>query len=227
MSTIPLARSTFATAAASTASSKSIVPTTWRALGGVGDERRGVRRPLGPGVEPRRRVRGAADRPGQAALAVHPLDLVGEQGQGRDGRGVVGLVLAGVVDRGRQVEEVGHPPAATRRSPRRGRARRATACASHRPPSEAKRLLRGEVVDVGLARRRPAGRRRRTSRRRATSASVVGARRRGAPAPSTPGRGLVVRPGVDVDARLGLGAGSVPGSPVDRRSGRRGTARCG
>ena len=47
-------------------------------------------------------VRAAAQS--RPPLPMHPVDLVGEQEQRGDRRGVVGLVLARVVDRGRQVD---------------------------------------------------------------------------------------------------------------------------
>ena len=114
---------------------------------------------------------------------------------------VVGLVLARVVDRGRQAEEVGHPPAGrgdlARPGPgRRGRTRPATGRRPRRSTSAAR-----------SSRRRP--RVRSTGRPPAPDvASTSTSASSSAPAdPLRPGhhagRGLVVRPGVDVDARLG------------------------
>ena len=71
-------------------------------------------------------------------MAEHPLDLVGEQQQRRERRRVVGLVLARVVQRGGEREELRDPAAA------RGELVDALDCAaglssaSHRPPSAAK-----------------------------------------------------------------------------------------
>ena len=54
---------------------------------------------------------GARHGPLQAALGVHPLQLLGQEQQGGHGRGVVGLILAGVADRGGQREELRDVPA--------------------------------------------------------------------------------------------------------------------
>ena len=157
-STIPLARSVAATAAASTASSKSIVPTTSERLRGVGDERRRVGGALGPPVQVLGGGARARDAPLQAAAVEHPADLVGEQEQRRHRRGVVGLVLARVLERGRQRQELGDPAlrAVQLRDPllRGG--------AQQREPQAAvgaEALLRREVVGVGLrdVHRQPAG----------------------------------------------------------------------
>ena len=59
-------------------------------------------------------------------LPQQPVELLGQQHQRADRRGVVGLVLEAVVDRDRQRQEVGHPAARRRRSPRPGPARRGT-----------------------------------------------------------------------------------------------------
>ena len=98
-----------------------------------------------------RRGRGRAlDAPVEAAVGEHPVELVGEQQQRRDRGRVVGLVLARVVERRGEREELRDPAV------RRGDLARCARCAaglssaSHRPPSEAKRLLRREVVGVGL-----------------------------------------------------------------------------
>ena len=143
-----------------------------------------------------------ADRAGQAAEGVQPPDLVGQQEQRRDGGGVVGLVLGGVVDGDRQVEEAGDP--AARRldlgHPRRGR----------RPTSAPPRARRRR-------RRTSAGR---SSRRRSASMStgrppapLVASMSTSASVSAPCGRcdrghdaggGLVVRPAVDVDAVLRL-----------------------
>src|ERR1700733_11521933 len=105
---MPLARSTFATAAASTSSLKSMVPTTWeRSLGsatnGVVYGRSCAQ------VYSRPEDGGALDGPVQSAVGQQPVELLGQQHQRRDRRGVVRLVLEAVVHRDRQREEVGHP----------------------------------------------------------------------------------------------------------------------
>ena len=133
----------------------------------------------------------------------------------RDGRGVVRLVLARVVDRGRQAEEVGDPAAG-----------------------------RGDLLDPGQ-RRGGEQRRARARRRRRTTSAARSSRRRPAetstgrpPAPevaststsassSAPstrlhrrhdaGARLVVRPGVDVDAGLGARVGAGAGLAGDDR----------
>ena len=115
----------------------------------VGDVRRRVRRALGPAVERVRRLGGALDHALDAAEAVHPVELLGHQEEGGDRRGVVGLVLRGVVDRGRQVEERRDVPVA--RSDPRGPLERGRR--HQRDPETAvgrEALLRGEVVGVDL-----------------------------------------------------------------------------
>ena len=95
-----------------------------------------------------------------------PPDLVGQQEQRGHRGGVVGLVLGGVVDGDRQVEEAGDPAAGglDLGHPVQG-------VAGHeRDPQPAvggEGLLRREVVDVGLRRCRPAARPRRWWRRSA------------------------------------------------------------
>src|SRR6476661_7060342 len=125
---MPLARSVAATRAASTSSLKSIVPTTSERLAGSA-------------------TNGSANV--EAAAPVHPLDLVGEQQQGRQRGRVVGLVLARVVQRGLQREELGDPAAA------RGQLVDALdgGGADDGQPQAAvggEGLLRREVVGVGL-----------------------------------------------------------------------------
>ena len=222
---MPLARSTFATAAASTASSKSIVPTTCErsagsATNGVAYAR--LSRPSRRGVADESAVRSVA--PGEAALGVDPVDLLGQQEQGRERRGVVRLVQAAVVDRGLQVEERRDPAAGGLDLPRRARARPGTSARA-----------------TGRRRRRStsAGR---SSRRRSAPTSTgsppapdVASTSSSAPssAPATrrtgdrdTGRGLVVRARVDVDAGLGdQRRARRPGRRVIDRRRRRGTAR--
>ena len=81
-----------------------------------------------------------------------------------DRRGVVGLVLAGVVDRGRQVEERRDPAVARRDRGgplERGRGHQR----DPQPAVGGEGLLRSEVVGVDLGSGRPAARRRRRWRR--------------------------------------------------------------
>ena len=115
--------------------------------GGVGDERRGELALLGPGVEPAGRVGGAARGPVEPAVGEQPLDLVGQQPQRGDGRGVVGLVLARVVEGDAQVERRRHPAG----GPQLGDAveRRGGEGGQPQAALGGEGLLRGEVVDVG------------------------------------------------------------------------------
>ena len=121
------------------------------ALVRVGHERRGVARRLGPAVDRGGGLVAAAGRPLEPALLVDPLDLlVGQEDRGQR-RGVVGLVLAAVLEGDAEVERRGHP-ALRRRDPRdaidgRRRGRREPEATVGRQA-----LLRGEVVDVDLAR---------------------------------------------------------------------------
>ena len=187
--------------AASIDSSKSIVPTTSERWSAFGHERRREGGLLRPAVEPVRGLGGARDRAGQPAEGVQPPDLVGEQEQRRHRGGVVRLVLGGVVDGDRQVEEPGDP--AARRldlgHPCQGVARH------HRHPEPAvggEGLLRREVVDVGLVdvHREAAGAAGRVDEHQGVGVGAVRPLHRGHDA----GGGLVVRPGVDVDAVLRL-----------------------
>ena len=145
-------------------SAKSMVPTTAdRCAGSVtnGVAYVGL---VGPGVEPAARLGGALGRPGQAALAVEPVELLGEQEQGRQRRGVVGLVEPRVVDRDLQVAERGHPATGGRAPRRPARSPPATSA-----PATGRRRWRTTSAERSSRRRsrsrRRAGRRRRTSRR--------------------------------------------------------------
>ena len=100
-------------------------------------------------VQPLRRVRGALDGPVQPAVAQQPVELLGEQDQRADRRGVVGLVLQAVLDGDRQRQEVGHPAARRRRSPRCGPAPRATGS-----PATARRRWRSSSAARSSRRRR-------------------------------------------------------------------------
>ena len=66
---------------------------------------------LGPGVEDLGRAVAARGRPLQPAVGVHPVELLGQQVDGGQGRRVVGLVQHRVVDRRLEVEEGGDPAA--------------------------------------------------------------------------------------------------------------------
>ena len=166
-----------------------------------------------------------AHAPVEAAVAEHPLDLVGEQQQGRQRRRVVGLLLARVLERGLQREEVRLPAVAGAVElldpGDRGRA-------EQRQPEAAvgaEGLLRGEVVGVGLRRRRPAGRRRRRWRR-----SGPGRRRRrpGArPSTITPVEVSLWAQAMTSAAGSAIGSGASPGSASTRIGSARNGARGG
>ena len=197
---MPLARSVAATGAASTASSKSIVPTTSERFAGSATNGVANAARLGPAVEVARRLASCAARtsPGRRCSSIHSI-WSASRSSVRDRRRVVGLVLARVVERGRERQELGDPArrvASISRdalAARRGSAARATGRRRRRSTSAARSSRRRP------ARRRPAGRRRPRSRRSATSASSPPA---GADRDHHAGRGLVVRPGDDV-ARSG------------------------
>ena len=209
-------------AAASTPSSKSIVPTTSERLAGSATNGRGERARLGPAVEVLRGLARSPDAPVEAAVGEHPVELLGDEDERRDGGRVVGLVLAGVLERGRQRERLGLPaPLRARQLPDpRDRGRR-----ERRQPQAAvgaEALLGREVVDVGLAEvgrqaARAAGRVDQDQR----VARVVGA----LDLDHHAGRGLVVGPGDGVGPGVGARiAGRRPDRPR-RRSDRRGTGR--
>ena len=137
--------------------------------------------------------------PVEAALAVHPVQLLGHQEERRDRRGVVGLVRAASC-RSRSAGR--GTPGCGGRSPRSPSARSSAAGDISAMPEAAvggEALLRREVVDVGLGQvdRQAAGARGGVDQHQRV---VVGARR-AAYRRHHGGRGLVVRPGVDVDAR--------------------------
>ena len=136
------------------------------ALRRLGHERGGVARGLGPAVDRLGGPVAAGGRPLEAAVLVDPVDLlVGEEDRGQGG-GVVGLVLAAVLEGDAEVERR-RDPAVGRRDPldaldgRRRRGRQPEAAVGRQA------LLRREVVDVDLAAGRSAARRRPTWRRRA------------------------------------------------------------
>ncbi len=152
----------------------------------------------------------------QAAVVVDPLDLVGEEREGGDRRGVVGLVLAGVVDRRRQAVEVGDPAArgGDLLDPGQGGGR------EEGEPEAAVRgeaLLRAEVVDVGLAH---------VDREAARAGGGVDKDESAVVGTGHPldgghdaGRGLVVGPRVDVDTGLGLRVRTGSGLALEDRRG--------
>ena len=210
---MPLSRRAAASAAASTSSSKSIVPTTAeRFAGSATNGRRDLGR-LGPAVEVRRRWRRErADAPVEAAVVEHPLELVGEQDQGAERGRVVGLVLARVVERGGQREELGLPapgrPVELADPLDRGRAHQ-------REPEAAlgaEALLRGEVVGVGVGDvdRQPAGARGGVDQDQGVARALRAAHGHG-----DPGRGLVVGPGDHVGGGIGARLGRVAGLGLD------------
>ena len=180
------------------------------ACGRVGDVRRGVRRLLGPAVEAPDEAVVRSTIAVEPALAVHPVELLGHQEQRGDRRGVVGLVLrASCRSRSAGRRRPGSS-GRWRRSRRRARARRATSARSR-----ARRRRRSTSAARSSRRRPRRGRRGRPPAPEVASTSdqgVVGAGRaddRGHHA----GRGLVVGPGVDVDALLGRRrTASEPGS---------------
>ncbi len=171
-----------------------------RAFGGVGDERRGDVAALGPAVEVAGGLGGPPHAPLEAAVAEHPLDLVSEQEQGRQGGRVVGLLLARVVQGGLQREEFRLPAtlgAIELLDPGdRGRAQQ-------RQPEAAvgaEGLLRGEVIGVRLG----------DVDRQAAGARGGVDQNQGVAGASWPldrdhdaGRGLVVGPGEHVGGGVG------------------------
>ena len=203
-----------------------MVPTTSERASGSVTIRRGVRRLVRPAVEPVGRLGRALHRPAEPALRVQPVDLLGHHEQRRHRRGVVGLVLGGVVDRGREVERRRDPPAGRLdlRHPlqRGGRQQGDPQAAVGREA-----LLRCEVVGVGLpyVDRQPAGAGGGVDEQQ----GVVVGTRHPAYVGHHPGGRLVVRPGVGVDAgladrlRTGAGLGRDDGRLGEerRRAGRR------
>jgi hypothetical protein len=89
-------------------------------LGGLGDERRRPLAGLGPAVQQLGRALAAGDGPVETALVEQPLDLVGQHDEGRDGGRVQRLVLAGVVRRRGERQELRHPAVAAGRLDLRG-----------------------------------------------------------------------------------------------------------
>ena len=154
-----------------------------------------------------------ADAPVQPAVAEHPLELVGEHEQRRHRRRVVGLVLAGVVERRGERQELGDPAVGRRRAPSTRSMRGGAQQREPQPAVGGEALLRREVVDVGLRRRRrgrpPAPEVASTSDERVAG---VGGPHDG---DHHAGRGLVVRPGEDVGAGSAGGRGRVAGLGLD------------
>ena len=144
-----------------------------------------------------------ADAPVEPAVGEHPLDLVGEHEQRRHRRRVVGLVLARVVERRGDRQELGDPAVGRRAAPRRARSRRGSAARA------TARRRRRSTSAARSSRRRSAS----TSTRQAAGAGrgvdeherVAGVR--GAhDVDHHAGRGLVVRPGEDVGGRVARAA---------------------
>ena len=152
VSTIPLARSILATAAASTASTKSMVPTTCERCAGSATNGVAYSRLLGPAVEPARRVGGARPRRRPARRGRASSRSARPSGTASPPPGCCSVwSLSRVVHRGGQRQERRDPPVGRGQlgdPVQRGRA-------DQRDPQPAvggEALLRGEVVDVGLAR---------------------------------------------------------------------------
>ena len=170
-----------------------------RTVSGFGDVRRGVRRPLRPPVERLGGGGGALDHRLEPALGVHPVQLLGHQEQGGHRRGVVGLVLGGVVDR----------QWAGRRTPGpNGRSPRSRPLAPARPATSARstaRRRRRRTSAGRSSRRRPGRGRPAAHQHRRWRRSARASRRRPPVAHRSHHgrRGLVVRPGVGVHALLG------------------------
>ncbi len=218
---MPLSRSASVTAAASTPS-RSIVPTTSERSAGS----------LTNGVAYADASAHSYSRVDESVVRLtaqssppcveHPPHLVVDQEQRRERRRVVGLVLAGVVDRDRQVEESGDVPPARldllgtldRGGRHEGDPQPAVGC---------ERLLRREVVGVGLRHvdRQATCARGRVDQHQRTVVGAGDALDRHHDA----GRGLVVRPGVRVDARLGDRHGVRRELALQHLRDRRGTVR--
>ena len=197
------------------------------ARGGVGDERRRVRRSSRP------RCRAASDesavRPVAQARPPWPFihsTWLGEQARVATRRGVVGLVQAASCrSRSCRSRNVGDPAAG---APDLGH----PVERGGRHQGEPQAAVGGEATSAGRSSRRrsratstgrpPAPRGRVDERRgRPSSAPVDAADRR-----HHAGRGLVVRPGVDVDAGLGLRRRARARLALDHDRVARGTARC-
>ena len=181
-----------------------MVPTTWLRSACLLDEGSGEAGLLGPGVEDLGRAVAARRRPLQAAVGVHPVELLGQEEDGGQRRRVVGLVQHGVVDRGLEVEE-GRDPAARRGDPldplERGRRHQGDpeAAVGRRSTSAGRSSRRRTAAGRPAARRRPRWRRRRPGRRPPPGA----ARRRSGDRHGDTGRGLVVGQRVEVDRVVG------------------------
>ena len=171
-STMPLARSVAASAAASTVLVEVDRRGDVAAVRGVGDERRRVARARRPSR--RRSPADVSQRP--AANSSPPLpsihcELVVEQEERRERGRVVGLVEPRVLERDRQVERRRHPAVARVRAARCARSRRASrARATGRRRSRSTSAARSSRRRTWSGRRacrpRPTCRRRRRARRR-------------------------------------------------------------
>ncbi len=209
---MPLARSAWAMAAASTSSAKSMVPRHVAALRRLGHERLGERARLGPAVEQLGGAVAAPDGELEPALVEHPAHAVLEQEQRGERGGVVGLVEAGVLERDRQAERRWYPPVGGTEAldalDGGGGAQR-----EPEPTVAGEALLRREVVhvEVGGLDREPTGAGRGVDQHEAV---VAGAAHVGHHA----GRRLVVRVGVGVDGGVGdeLGMRARLGAQHDR-----------
>ena len=204
-------------------SSKSIVPTTSERFAGSATNGVGERGALGPAVEVRADdSRRALHAPVQAAVAVHPVDLVGEQQQRRDApaccrSGPCAEFSSAVRER----QELGDPAVGRVDLARSARGAAGLSSASHRPPSAAKRLLRREVVDVGLrdvdGQAAGAGGRVDQDERRRRRGWTTGT--------ITPVEVSLCAQATTSQLGSAIGSGRVAGRRPRRRSGRPGTAR--
>ena len=176
------------------------------ALGRVGHERGRDRVGLGPLVDRGGRAVTTARRELQPAVLVDPADLLHRQEERGQRRRVVGLVLAGVLQGDAQVEERRHPavrggdPLDALHGTGRDRGEPQTTV-------RGEALLRGEVVDVDLARvpAKAAGGRGGVDQHERVVVGAVGPGERH----GDTGRRLVVGERVGVDARTADGNGVV------------------
>ena len=160
MSTMPLARSAAASAAASIASAKSIVPTTSERFAGSATNGVATSRRLGPAVEVVRRSRGARARTSRGRRCRASTRPGRRAGSGSPARACCRSAPC-ASSRARSAAR-GRRAASGRAAPSSSSMRAIAAglsSASQRPPSAPNALLRGEVVGVGLGDvdRQPAG----------------------------------------------------------------------
>src|SRR5690606_9072835 len=167
----------------------------------VGDERRGVVARLGPAVDDLGRPVAPGHRERQAAVVDDPLELLDGQEDRGQGRRVVGLVLAAVLERDPEVEER-RAPAAVPLDPLDALDGGGGEGGDPQAAVRGQRLLRREVVGVDLRGVEPQAAGRRGAVDEHEPLGTLGAAGRDRHAR----RGLVVGEavGVDVRGRLGL-----------------------